>query len=195
MKWWLCPMVGGHLAQDLVDEEWYASISTCLYSMQPGVKAGFRTEKKHSSPLFFCSDASAAIGDVLMFGFYLGSTNLLFSNVNKINQCFKAQERYLMKVASLFPPNFLYFSSHLQMKGVRDMWNACVKTLSNKGWRASSAVKSTVCSSRGPGFDSWHLYDSSQPFITPVTGTRRPLVASEGTAQTYMWAKHIYTQK
>lgn len=149
MKWWLCPMVGGHLAQDLVDEEWYASISTCLYSMQPGVKAGFRTEKKHSSPLFFCSDASAAIGDVLMFGFYLGSTNLLFSNVNKINQCFKAQERYLMKVASLFPPNFLYFSSHLQMKGVRDMWNACVKTLSNKGWRASSAVKSVCCYCRG----------------------------------------------
>lgn len=94
-------MVGGHLAQCLVEYDWYASVTNCLYSMKPGAKAGFRTEEKHSSP-FPCSDALTAIGDILMFGHYLGSTNLFFSNVNKISQCFKAWERYLMKVASLF---------------------------------------------------------------------------------------------
>lgn len=102
MKWRLCPMVGGHLAQCLVEDDWYASVTTCLYSIKPRAKAGFRTEEKHSSPPFPCSDTLAAIGGVLMFGLFLGSTNLLFSSVNKISQCFKAWERYLMKVANLF---------------------------------------------------------------------------------------------
>ena len=89
------------LGSVLVKDDWYASVTSCLYSMKPGAKAGFRTEEKHSSPPFPCSDALAAIGDVLMFGLCLGSTNLLFSNVNKISQCFKAWGRHLVKVASL----------------------------------------------------------------------------------------------
>ena len=40
-----------------------------------------------------------------------------------------------------------------------------------KGWRDSSAVKSTDCSSRGPGFNSQHPHGSKQLSVTPRSHT------------------------
>ncbi|CAO2583729.1 17-beta-hydroxysteroid dehydrogenase 13 [Lemmus lemmus] len=37
-----------------------------------------------------------------------------------------------------------------------------------RGWRDGSAVGSSDCSSRGPGFDSQHPHGSSQLSVTPV---------------------------
>ena len=44
------------------------------------------------------------------------------------------------------------------------------KNMNSRGWRDDSAVKSTGCSSRGPGFNSQHLHGSSQLSVTPVPG-------------------------
>ena len=56
-------------------------------------------------------------------------------------------------------------------------------------WRDSSAVKNTDCSFRGPGFNSQHPHDSSQPSITPVP---RDLMPSCGLPQhcTHMAHRH-----
>ena len=51
------------------------------------------------------------------------------------------------------------------------------------GWRGGSGVKSTGYSSRGPGFNSQHLHDSSHLSVTPVPGDL---------TQIYMQAKHQY---
>ena len=49
------------------------------------------------------------------------------------------------------------------------------------GWRDGSVVKSTGCSSRGPGFSSQHPHGSLQLFVTPISDTF---------TQTNMQAKH-----
>ena len=55
----------------------------------------------------------------------------------------------------------------------------CTKSLQSsedsvRGWRNGSAVKSTDCSSRGPGFNSQHKHVSSQLSENPVTGDLTP---------------------
>lgn len=57
-------------------------------------------------------------------------------------------------------------------------------------------VKSTVCSSRGPGFDSSHLCGGSQPPVTPVPGDLLPASDLGGPkhaygTQTYVKATHL----
>lgn len=57
----------------------------------------------------------------------------------------------------------------------------CLQTVSGckkfrKGWRDGSAVKSTVCSSRGPMFDSQHPRDRAQTPLTPFP--RKPMPSS-----------------
>jgi hypothetical protein len=42
------------------------------------------------------------------------------------------------------------------------------------GWRDSSVIKSTNCSSRGPGFDSQQPHGSSHLSVTPVAGNLTP---------------------
>ncbi|CAO2590642.1 hypothetical protein LEMLEM_LOCUS5939, partial [Lemmus lemmus] len=49
-----------------------------------------------------------------------------------------------------------------------DIW--LIKTLTSWGWRDGSVVKSTDCSSRGPGFNSQHPHGSSQLSEDPVPG-------------------------
>ena len=43
-----------------------------------------------------------------------------------------------------------------------------LKAKSERDWRAVSEVKSTGCSSKGPGFHSQHPHNSSQLSVTPV---------------------------
>lgn len=38
------------------------------------------------------------------------------------------------------------------------------------GWRDSSVVKSTGCSSKEPRFNSKHPHDGSKPSLTPIQG-------------------------
>jgi hypothetical protein len=60
-----------------------------------------------------------------------------------------------------------------------------------------SAVMNTVCSCRGPQFNSQNPDDSSQVFVTPVLGDLMPssglcgLLHACGT-QTYMQIEHIH---
>jgi hypothetical protein len=62
-------------------------------------------------------------------------------------------------------------------------------TPQKQGWRGGSVVKSG-CSSRGPGFHSWHPQDGSQLSITSVLGIWRPLQAQHAhVAQMCMQAK------
>jgi len=42
-------------------------------------------------------------------------------------------------------------------------------------WRDGSVVRNTVCSSRGPEFNSQHPHGSSQPSVTPLPGDPTPL--------------------
>lgn len=54
--------------------------------------------------------------------------------------------------------------------------------------------QSTVCSSRGPSFNSQDPHDCSQPFVAPVSGCQMPLLSTStrhscGT-QTYRQAHH-----
>ena len=39
-----------------------------------------------------------------------------------------------------------------------------------RGWRDGSAVRSTCCSYRGPGFSSQHSDSSLEPFVNPIPG-------------------------
>jgi hypothetical protein len=48
------------------------------------------------------------------------------------------------------------------------------KKFDGRGWRDGLAVKSTGCSSRGPGFKSQHPYGTSQLSITPVLEVPTP---------------------
>ena len=51
-------------------------------------------------------------------------------------------------------------------------------TWGNSDWRDGSVVKSTCCSSWGPRFSSQHLHGSSQPSISAIPATLRPLLVS-----------------
>jgi hypothetical protein len=53
-----------------------------------------------------------------------------------------------------------------------------------------SAVRSTGCSSRGPGFHSQHLHSSSQPSVTPFSVDLMP---SSGLFRHCMYMVHKYT--
>ena len=52
---------------------------------------------------------------------------------------------------------------------------AFLKLKTNKeGWRDGSALKSTGCSSRRPGFNTQHPHSSSQLSVTPAPGDPTP---------------------
>ena len=61
-----------------------------------------------------------------------------------------------------------------------------------ESWRDGSAVKSTVCSFRGPGSDSQHWHGNIQPYITPIVGELHHPPISVGTRHTCSF--HIYMQ-
>jgi hypothetical protein len=61
--------------------------------------------------------------------------------------------------------------------------------ISKGGWRDGSEVKSTGCSSRGPGFNFQHSHGHSHLSIAPVTHC---LLASESTA--HVWCPDILLQ-
>lgn len=58
----------------------------------------------------------------------------------------------------------------------------------NWNWTSRSVLGSTVCCSRGPGFNSQHPHGNKQLLVTPVPGEPTP---SFGTA--YMWFTDIHT--
>jgi hypothetical protein len=50
---------------------------------------------------------------------------------------------------------------------------------SHMGWRDDSEVKSTVCSSRGPGFNSQHPHGGSQPSVIKSGALFQPEVCMQ----------------
>ena len=78
------------------------------------------------------------------------------------------------------------------------MGRMCEKKIEIAICKDHSAVKSTGCSCRGPGFNSQHPHDNWQPSVTLVSGDLVPFLASTGTShtcgtQTYTQAKYSYT--
>lgn len=68
-----------------------------------------------------------------------------------------------------------------------------------KGWRDGSVVEGIVCSCRGPRFNSYCPYGSSQSSVTSVPGDLTifspPQVLHADGTQTHMMAKHLYPLK
>ena len=64
----------------------------------------------------------------------------------------------------------------------------------SRGDRDGSVVKSTGCSSRGPGFDSQHLYGTSEQPVTPILGDQT-LDSTKYTNDTQikMQVEYLYT--
>jgi hypothetical protein len=58
--------------------------------------------------------------------------------------------------------------THKMLKNNKTNKKTKTKNKKNRGWRDGSAVKSTGCSRRRPGFDSQHPHSGSQPSATPV---------------------------
>jgi hypothetical protein len=77
-------------------------------------------------------------------------------------------------------------------------WETLSQKMEKIGWRDGSLVKSTVCSSRGPGFGSWRHHGGLQPSVFPVLGDPTPFFSfpmyQACGGQTYIQEKHSYTQ-
>ena len=64
--------------------------------------------------------------------------------------------------------------------------NVCLESLQKvmRGWRDGSVVKNTVCSSRGPEFNSQKPHGGSQPSVMELSGM-----------ETYMQIEHLCIKK
>ena len=58
--------------------------------------------------------------------------------------------------------------------------------MSSGGWRDDSAVRSTGCSSRGPGFNSQNPHGGSQLSVAPIPGDQAPSDTNESKTPVYM---------
>lgn len=99
----------------------------------------------------------------------------------------------------MVPPKPILYCKRIQ-SFYRNNTNSKVHQLRNeqywKYWRDGSEVKRICCSSRRPGFSSWHPH-GSQPFITPVSKELMVLfwpptaLGMHAVVHTYMQAKWV----
>ena len=79
---------------------------------------------------------------------------------------------------------FSSFCFYSQMRRLQACSSCLVIKLGVQSWRDGSMVKSTGCSSRSPGFESWHPHSISQPSVSPVLENQCPLPVSVGPRHT-----------